>query len=138
VFLLTNNPRSGGLAMGGRRGESTVVSVLGGARRVPHGRFRGARVTSFMGSSVLDLRRATLDGGEEATIELLAVMGSVILRVPDGWVVDTKAMPVIGGVTDARGPHALPAERDLAAPVAAQPRLVLHGAILMAGLRITS
>jgi hypothetical protein len=142
LFLATQVPRSGPLALGGRRADSNVVSVFGGARRVPEGPFQGAKVTSFMGSSVLDLRNTTLAGGEEATIDLLAVMGSVVLRVPDGWFVDTRAVPVVGGMTDLRGRHGRSAEREDGdgdgEAAAGRPHLVLHGAILLGGLRITS
>jgi hypothetical protein len=116
-------------------------------------KFRGGEMTSFMGSNKLDLRQATLAPGEEAVIDVFAVMGGVELRVPDGWTVVVQVVPVMGGVRDQRmragDRRPLEAERvpaeaggDAKAPEAntsaAAPRVVVRGFIIMGGLVIKS
>ena len=71
--------------------------------------FRGGEMTAFMGGCELDLRQAEMAPGEDATIDVFAVMGGHEIRVPETWAVVTKAVPIMGGVEDrtrppARGP----------------------------------
>jgi hypothetical protein len=138
VLLIAQLPRTGPLAFERSGNPTSVFSMMGESRRTTEGPFHGANVATVMGGSVLDLRQATIAAGEDVTIDVLAVMGNVVLRVPDGWIVDTKALPIFGGVTDHRGRRARPAEREPVAEDVPRPRIVLHGAILMGGLRITS
>ena len=65
-------------------------------------KFQGGEMTSVMGASKLDLRQATIAPGEEAVIDVFAMMGGVELRVPDGWTVDVQAVSIMGGVKDQR------------------------------------
>lgn len=118
--------------------NARVMAVLGQSRRtVVESDFRGADVTAVIGECRLDLRQVVLQPGEEVVVDVLAVMGGVTIRVPDGWVVDTQAVPILGGLKDQRIPPAWSAEETRAA-VGPAPRLVLHGAVLMGGIRITS
>ncbi len=132
VVLISQLPRPVFTTDTGR--DAGLFGVLGSRREAVAGTLHGADVTVVMGAGVLDLRQATIAAGDEVVIDVLAVMGSVKIRVPDGWVVDTKALPVLGGVQDARSGTAR-------APVtagSASPRLVLHGAVVIGGLSITS
>ena len=59
-------------------------------------------MTSIMGGTQLDLRQATMAPGEEAVIDVFAVMGGAIVRIPEGWIVDVQATSVMGGIKDQR------------------------------------
>ena len=109
--------------------------------------FGGAKMTTVMGSSRLDLRDAKLEPGEEAVIDVFGMMGEVRLIVPEGWIVDVRTTPVMGGVKDVREIAnrrrriAGEDEDDRASrPSAVEdpPRLVVRGFIMMGGLVISS
>ncbi len=134
----------------------TMFAVMGADKRISSAtRFRGGEMTSFMGGNQLDLRQATIAPGEEAVIDVFAMMGGIELRVPDDWIVDVRAVPVMGGVEDQRrraGRRRVDAEHQPAeagdsdekppetkatnADTTAAPRLVLRGFIMMGGLVI--
>jgi hypothetical protein len=81
----------------------SLFAVLGQAHSVSSSpRFKGADMTSVMGGSRLDLREAKMAPGEVATVDVFGVMGEVEILVPEGWVVDVRATPVMGGVRDSR------------------------------------
>jgi len=83
--------------------KAQVMAVLGGNRHVSYARpFRGADLTAFMGGAVLDLRNTTIEPGQEVSIDVFTVMGGSTLYVPREWVVDTRALAVLGGVEDRR------------------------------------
>ena len=147
----------------------SVHAVMSGNRRVVTlDQFRHGEVTTVMGESRLDLRQTTIPPGEEAVIDIVTVMGSTIVYVPDGWDVNFDAVPVMGGVKDERrrpgaalseddnnndeddrdrrrrqesapAPVAPPVVQPPATPASGpQPRLVLRGFIMMGGLVIRS
>jgi predicted membrane protein len=81
----------------------SLFSVMGKTHSVSHSRnFKGGDVTSVMGGARLDLRDAMMAPGEEATVDVFGVMGEVEILVPEGWVVDVRVQPVMGGVKDSR------------------------------------
>lgn len=107
-----------------------VVAVMSRHERVSAGPvFRRGEVTSIWGRADLDLRNTSVAPGEEAVVEVFTLMGGTTIRVPDGWIIDLRATPVMGGVRDRRT-----GTRD--APGA--PRLVIRGFIMMGGLSIRS
>jgi predicted membrane protein len=88
--------------------------------------FRGADLVAIMGGCKLDLRQATI-AGEEVAIDVLAVMGGIELLVPDTWWVDSRVLPLMGGVGDRtrRGPT-----------TPASQRLIVRGTVFMGGVDI--
>jgi hypothetical protein len=81
----------------------SVHALMSGNRRVVTlNPFRHGEVTTVMGETRLDLRQATIPPGEEAVVDIVTVMGSTIVYVPDGWDVNFDAVPVMGGVKDER------------------------------------
>ena len=117
------------------RADVRVISVIGGARRTVVGpAFKRGEVVSVMGGSELDLRDATLAPGSEVTIDIFTLMGGGVIRVPEGWVVDVRAVPILGGIGDRRWSDST----SSAAPQADAPRLVIEGSIIMGGLTIKS
>lgn len=111
-----------------------VVAVMSRSEHVSRATaFQRADVTNIMGRSELDLRDAILAPGTAATVHVFSAMGSVVLRVPSGWTVDTGAVSAFGGIRDDRIPAA---EADTTGGAA--PRLVLRGAVMFGRLSITS
>ena len=73
-----------------------TVAVMGSANR--RGRWRVAPLTNvvaMMGSCRLDLRTAEFSG-EDITINVATVMGSVDILVPEGIEVEISGIPVMG------------------------------------------
>ena len=86
-----------------RRPRSFTISIFGGADR--KGRWRVARrhwVISMFGGSDLDLRQASLEGGE-ATISIVDLFGGTDLYVPEGIEVDFNGVGVFGGADEHGG-----------------------------------
>jgi hypothetical protein len=121
-------------AAGGGVQTRMVAMVKTSRKSVAGAGFTAGSMTAVMGTCVLDLRRATIQPGEEAVIDLLGVMGRLTIRVPDGWVVDTMAVPVLGGLSDERRPSAM----DRASSDLPRPKLILRGAVMFGGVVITS
>ena len=135
VVLLANLPGRNGSSSGSD--HPRLAALMGSAQRTSDTKaFTGAEMTAMMGSCALDLTHAQIASGGEATIDIFAMMGSVTIRVPDGWTVDTRAIPVMGAVRDDRWPA--PAAGSDAAPAAQPPRLVLRGLVMMGGILIKS
>jgi hypothetical protein len=119
-------------------GRARMISMLNRDQRVDTtGQFRGADMTALMGGSSLDLSHAVLLPGQTATIDVLALMGGVVLRVPDDWEVDVRVTPVMGGVRDQRWRSQASADGD-AATVGPAPRLIVKGVVVMGGFVIKS
>jgi hypothetical protein len=107
------------------RSVLNVVALLGGLKRrsvTPD--FRGGEMTAFMGGVDLDLSGATLRG--EAAIDAFAMWGGIDLRVPDGWHIEGRVFPFLGGF------------EDKTRPVAGQdgPRLIIRGVAIMGGISV--
>jgi hypothetical protein len=89
--------------------------------------FRGGSVTAVMGGVELDLRKAVLAGGT-AHVDVVAFWGGIEIKVPAGWTVDARVVPMMGAF-----------ETKLEAPAtAAGPRLVLRGYAIMGAVTIGS
>src|SRR5687768_1328223 len=63
---------------------------------------RSGRVAVLMGRSSLDLRQVKLGPGEEVVVDVFVTMGRATVRIPDDWVVDASALPVMGSVDEER------------------------------------
>lgn len=86
-----------------RKPRRFTISIFGGIDR--KGRWRVARrhwVVSMFGGSDLDLREASLEGGE-ATISIIDVFGGTDLYVPDGIEVDFNGFGLFGGADEHGG-----------------------------------
>lgn len=111
-------------------GTVTLFAVLGEAKRASNDKpFRGGEMTAFMGGCVLDLRQATVLPGEQAVINVFALMAGHEIWVPQGWAVASDIVPVLGGVDDKRLPPVEPLPEN-------PPRLRLRGVVLMGGVVI--
>jgi len=135
-----------------------ITGVMSNARSQPSGSdFRSGRVAAVMGRASLDLRQVKLAPGEVVDVDVFVAMGNAVVRIPDDWIVDASALPVMGAVEQRRFPVAKPAadqpvEAGAAAPGAAAPatvkaavpaagpppRLRLHGFVVMGKVEVTS
>ena len=88
--------------------------------------FRGGRVYAVLGSSDIDLRRATI-ADEGATINIMIGLGRVKLLVPEDWAVNVQTRAVLGGVASKR-----------VAPTSPVGQLTLTGLCLFGGVEIRS
>jgi predicted membrane protein len=112
--------------------SDSVVSafvVLGGKEdQIDSKEFEGGEILAIMGGCNLDLREARIKG-EEAVINVKAIMGGVELRVPDDWSVTVRGTPIMGAVEDKTRPR----KTDDQEPVQ---RLVIEGVVLMGGVEV--
>jgi hypothetical protein len=109
-------------------GESiSAVAVLAGIdRRVTSTAFRGGELTAVLGGGQIDMREAVPAGGQ-AVIDVFAVMGGLEIKVPDSWVIEVRATPVLGAIRDTRPPASV-----------AGPRLIVRGMVFLGGVEFKS
>lgn len=109
-----------------RDAHISMTALLGGVERTTDTtQFRGANLTAVMGACKLDLRQAVM-AGEEAVLDVVAVMGGVEILVPTSWVVESRVLPVMGGLGDSTRPNRM-------RPVS---RLVVRGIAFMGGIDV--
>lgn len=145
----------------GRR--ATATGVMGRAETNVPSDVRNARVAAVMGRSTLDLRQVNLAPGEQMIVDVFVTMGRATVRVPDHWVVDASALPVMGSVDEDRftplsdeiaaeaeaggdgkgdasaGKQPAPADvKPPQPPAGPAPRLRLRGFVMMGKVEVTS
>ncbi len=96
--------------------------------------FRGGDITAIMGGAQIDLRTAVIPPGEEATLDIVTVMGGVEIFVPDTWQILTPIVPFMGAVEDRRLPSIDRTPKDSTTA----PRLVIRGFVMMGGVHLKS
>lgn len=110
-----------------REGNVTTISgmaILGSfTRRSSSQAFRGADLTAIMGACEIDLRDAAIHG--EATIDVFTIWGGIDIRVPEDWTVESRVVPVMGGIEDKTRP-----------PKHSEHRLIVRGLVVMGGVDI--
>ena len=138
-------------------GRATATGIMGNSRTGPVAAdVRSGRVAALMGRSSLDLRQVELGPGEEMVVDVFVTMGRATVRIPDHWVVDARALPVMGSVDEERFtplpdmpplPPADAAAGDAPPPPppapeplvkGPQPRLKLRGFVLMGKVEVSS
>lgn len=109
-----------------RHENASDISVfLGGIEtRNDSADYAGGKISTVLGGSTLDLRKATIK--KEATLEVFAMMGGVEIKVPEGWAVDSQITPVMAGVEN----------KTLARASDKAPVLRLVGTVFMGGVEI--
>lgn len=109
-------------------GSATTLSglaILGAFTRGSNSKaFRGGDLTAIMGACEIDLRNAAING--EATIDVFTMWGGIEIRVPENWTIESRVMPLLGGVEDkTRAPQGASAHR-----------LILRGFAIMGGVEV--
>jgi hypothetical protein len=103
------------------------LALMGAAKRSPRmAEFRGGYITALLGGVDLDLRKARL-AASPAVLDVVAVWGGIELKVPAGWSVEGKVVPIMGGFED---------KTQLLVESAEVPRLVVRGYAIMGGVVI--
>jgi hypothetical protein len=95
---------------GGRRrspgDQDTTISAFvfwWGTERKPRTQdFQGGSLTAIMGGIEVDLRQAWVQ--QRAQIAVFAMMGGVEIKVPAGWRVEVRGLPILGGWDDKTTP----------------------------------
>ena len=86
--------------------------------------FAGGEVTCVFGGLQIDLRDAAMTR-PEAVLNVFALFGGVVIKVPAEWSVVVRGVPVLGGLED----KTVPAR-------GAAHRLVIDGWVVIGGLEI--
>jgi predicted membrane protein len=125
IFLATNEAHNAEerQTLSGDSTFSSYAFLSGVETRNNSSTFRGGSASAVMGGAKLDFRDATMEG-DQATIDISAIMGGVELYVPRTWEVVNHIVPVLGGVNDHTSQRA------------ANKRLIVKGTVLMGGLDI--
>jgi len=136
------------------RAVATATGIMHTATTKGLADARNGRVAAVMGKSSLDLRQVILAPGEVMTVDVFVTMGNATVRIPDDWVVDATALPVMGAIEEERFPRpsrgsvpdaskdnqvSPPAEAVPSSPAAGpSPRLRLRGFVMMGKVAVTS
>jgi predicted membrane protein len=102
------------------------VAFGGLERHVTSQEFRGGDLGAFCGGWEVDLTKAAM-ADREATIDVFAWWGGGEIRVPDGWNVVVRTLPILGGVGD-KTRHPVPGTETGI--------LVLTGTLVMGGVEV--
>jgi hypothetical protein len=100
-----------------------VAVMSGNVRKVGSQNFTGAEALAVMGGCEIDLTAARISG--EAVIDVLAWWGGIEIRVPPGWRVVNHVAEILGAYEDKTTPGP-----------ESGPRLVIRGAVIMAGIEV--
>jgi predicted membrane protein len=104
----------------------SATAILGGGKRRNNSQdFRGGDVTAIMGGCEIDLRTAAITPPHEATVEVFAMWGGIILKVPTDWTVISSVDPILGGFDD-----------KTLTPKDDSKRFVVRGTVLMGGIEV--
>lgn len=106
---------------------SLFAMMAGNEHRSSSQAFRGGDISAFMGGCSLDLRDAKMADGE-AVIDTFAFWGGIELKVPEGWQVISKVVPIMGGFEDKTKPRV----------GAASARLTIRGLAMMGGIEVSN
>lgn len=103
------------------------LAVLAASRVASRSReFRQASLTAVLGGITLDLTEAT-PAPAGAVVDATAVLGSVTILVPRGWLVDVRGIPILGGWDDTT---------DRSAVGSGAPRLEVRALVALGGLEV--
>ena len=97
-------------------------------RRIESQVFRGGKATAVMGAVEIDMRDAKL-AGNEATLELTAIMGAVEIRISREWKVVVDSSAILGAVED---------KFKSDSPETAQTTLYIKASAVLGGIEIRS
>ena len=118
-----------GRGVGGRVESGDRVNsfnVFSGTELASHSQeFEGGSISAVFGGADVDLRNAS--PAADAKLDVFAAFGGVEVKVPDGWQVTVKGLPLFGGIDNVTAKEPL----QTGAPL-----LMVHATILFGGLEI--
>lgn len=101
-----------------------IVAVMSGNQgQISSADFRGGEITAIMGGVELDLRSASIQS--EAVLNMFAVWGGIVLKVPNDWTIVNNGVAILGGIDDKSVPT-----------MNSGKRLVITGYAIMGGIEI--
>ncbi len=119
-----NNTGSNGLLSSGSDSTINVAAIMSGNQgKISSPDFRGGEITAIMGGVELDLRGASIQS--EAVLNVFAVWGGIVLKVPNDWTVINNGVAIMAGIDD----KTVPAMNS-------NKRLVITGYAIMGGMEI--
>ena len=78
------------------RSTVNAFALMGGNMvKVASQQFTGGEAVAVMGGCEIDLREASTAGGE-AVLDVFAMWGGIEIHAPEGWVVESHVLPVMG------------------------------------------
>ena len=80
------------------RAFRSIAVMAGNQRRIAVEGFTGGEAIAVMGGCEIDLTESTL--ADDAVIDVLAFWGGVDIRVPRGWRIENRVLPLLGALTD--------------------------------------
>jgi hypothetical protein len=119
-----DNTDSNGLLSSGSDSTINVAAIMSGNQgKISSPDFRGGEITAIMGGVELDLRGASIQ--TEAVLNVFAVWGGIVLKVPNDWTVINNGVAIMAGIDD----KTVPAMNS-------GKRLVITGYAIMGGMEI--
>ena len=111
-----------------------ISMILGGGEyRFNSKMFKGGKITAIMGGGTLDLTEAEMEGNE-AELDVFALMGGLEIRIPKHWHLYVSATPILGSVEDKTyNAHNGSSGPDM--PSTGK-RLTINGSLIMGGLEV--
>jgi predicted membrane protein len=101
-------------------------NVFSGSEIASHSReFQGGSISAIFGGAEVDLRDAVPT--PDAQLDIFTAFGGVEVKVPDGWQVEVKGLPLFGGIENATAKETVAANA---------PRLSISATVLFGGLEI--
>lgn len=101
-----------------------ICVVMGGNKTVSNSQsFNGGDITAVMGGVELDLRGASIQS--EATLNLWATWGGIVIKIPADWSVVNRGTAIMGAIED-----------KSSSPSEASKRLIITGMAIMGGVDI--
>lgn len=116
-----------GLGVRTEAGDSIrSFNVFSGSEIASHSDgFQGGNVSAVFGGAEIDLRDARLAPG--ATLDVFTAFGGIEIKVPEGWVVDVKGLPIFGGFDNVTAKEQLGPDAPL---------LIINATALFGGIEI--
>lgn len=124
VTLLAQALRPATKDLSRERGFRAVAVMAGNSRRIASDRFAGGDAVAVMGGCDIDLTGATPTA--DAVIDVLAFWGGIEIKVPRGWRIENRVLPLLGAFSDSTNP----------AVGADAPRLVVRGSVIMGAIEV--
>ncbi|HET8738638.1 MAG TPA: DUF5668 domain-containing protein [Acidimicrobiia bacterium] len=120
-----------GRGFGGKTVESgdevNIFHVFSGSETASRSKaFRGGSISVLFGGAELDLTEAVPAPG--AMLDVFAAFGGVEIKVPPGWNVNIKGLPIFGGFDNATTKDSLPE---------GAPTLIVNATALFGGVEVT-
>jgi hypothetical protein len=104
---------------------SATAILSGVVRRNNSPDFRGGDATAIMGGCEINLRAANITAPHEATLEVFAMWGGIVIKVPPDWTVIGRVDPILGGYDD-----------KTVQPKDESKRFVIRGSVVMGGIEV--